>query len=151
MNIAGLKQSKFLTRADVGTGVLVTIREIFQDNVAKEGAPQELRWCISFDECEKPMVLNSTNGQIIAHITKSEETDNWPGHKIVLFDDPNVSFGGKLVGGIRVRAPRGQAAKATPIPAPAPRPVARPIPAPAPATGSQQAEELDPASDDVPF
>jgi hypothetical protein len=116
MNIAALKQSKFLTRADVGQGALVTIREVHQENVAKEGAPEELRWCISFDEAEKPMVLNSTNGQLIAQITKSDDTDNWAGHKVVLYDDPSVSFGGKLVGGIRVRAPRGQAA-AKPAPA----------------------------------
>lgn len=125
MHVSQLKQSKFLTRADVGPGMLVTIRQITQSDVAKEGAPEELRWCLHFDEAEKPMVLNSTNGQIIAGITKSEETDNWSGHKIVLYDDPNVSFGGKLVGGIRVRAPRqpkpaAVPAKAAPKPAPDP-------------------------------
>ncbi len=82
-----------------------------------------MKWCMAFNEVEKPMVLNSTNGQIIAAITGSEETDNWIGKKIVLYDDPNVSFGGKLVGGIRVRAPRGKAATA---PAPKPGPVAPP-------------------------
>ena len=128
MHIGALKQSKFLTRADVGSGMLVTIRQITQENVAKEGAPEELRYCIHFDEAEKPMVLNSTNGQIIAGITKSEETDAWTGHKIVLYDDPNVSFGGKLVGGIRVRAPR---LPKTAAPAPKPAP-ARPAPAQAP-------------------
>lgn len=138
-HISGLKQSKFLTRADVGRGVLLTIRECYQDNVAKEGAPEELRWCLRFDEAEKPMVLNATNGQIIASITKSEETDDWIGHKVVLYDDPNVSFGGKLVGGIRVRAPRNQ-------PAPAPKPAVRPPP-PAPAP-----QQLEPErDDDTPF
>ncbi len=135
MHIGALKQSKFLTRADVGRGLLVTIRGVHQENVAKEGAPEELRYCLSFDEVEKPMVLNSTNGQIIAGIIKSEETDNWTGHKIVIYDDPNVSFGGKLVGGIRVRAPRVQAAPQAPAsPAPVNRPAApiasRPNPAP---------------------
>lgn len=137
MHVGQLKQSKFLTRADVGSGMLVTIREIFQENVAKEGAPEELKWCMSFDETEKPMVLNSTNGQIIASITKSEETDNWPGHKIVLYDDPNVSFGGKLVGGIRCRAPRQQAAPA--------KAAARPQ---GPRTPEPQAEAGDP---ETPF
>ena len=118
MHISHLKQSKYLTRADAGAGILVTIKEIFQDNVAKEGAPEEMKWCMGFEEVEKPMVLNSTNGQIIAAITGSEETDEWKGRKIVLYDDPNVSFGGKLVGGIRVRAPRGKAAQAAPKPAP---------------------------------
>lgn len=136
MNISSLKKSNFLKRADVGAGVLVTIKSIHEENVAKEGAPEELRWCISFGELDKPMVLNSTNGQIIAGITKSEETDNWIGQKIVLYDDPNVTFGGKLVGGIRVRAPRGQAAKAA---------AAKPVPPPAPV---QEAEVGDP---DVPF
>lgn len=152
MHISALKQSKFLTRADVGRGILVTIREIFQDNVAKEGAPEELRWCLSFDEAEKPMVLNSTNGQIIAGITKSDETDNWLGQKIVLYDDPNVSFGGKLVGGIRVRAPRvpapakavaPQAPQATHQPAPAPEPQPD---APPPEWGTEGASD-----NDVPF
>ena len=80
------------------------------------------------------MVLNSTNGQAVAAITGSEETDDWIGRKVVLYDDPNVSFGGKLVGGIRIRAPRGQAAKAIAA-APKPAPVAQP----------------EASDDDVPF
>jgi len=136
MNISQLKQSKFLTRADVGRGMLVTIREVFQQNVAKEGAPEELRWCMAFDEAEKSMVLNSTNGQIIAGITKSEDTDGWIGHKIVLYDDPNVSFGGKLVGGIRCRAPRNQPPATTPAPTPKPAPAHEPA---------------EPVGDEVPF
>lgn len=141
MHVSQLKQSKFLTRGDVGRGLLVTIREVFQENVAKEGAPEELKWCIQFEEHEKPMVLNSTNGQIIAAITKSEDTDGWPGHKIVLYDDPNVSFGGKLVGGIRVRAPRNQ---------PVPAKTAAPKPAPAPQPDPYDAQPETP-EDDVPF
>lgn len=149
MHISSLKQSKFLTRGDVGTGILVTIREIFQENVAKEGAPEELRWCLSFDEAEKPMVLNATNGQIIASIVKSEETDTWPGHKIVLYDDPNVSFGGKLVGGIRVRAPRGQAAKTAP--APVHGMLGKPATRSGPAPATPQPESAEPEDDSVPF
>lgn len=137
MHISQLKQSNFLTRAEVGKGMLLTIRQITQENVAKQGAPEELRWCLHFDELEKPMVLNSTNGQIIAAITKSEDTDTWPGNKIVAYDDPNVSFGGKLVGGIRVRAPRSQPVQKPTI-APSPKP--EPVPSPT-------AQE----SDDCPF
>lgn len=149
MHISQLKQSKFLTRADVGKGMLVTIREVFQENVAKEGAPEELRWCLSFDEAEKPMVLNSTNGQIIAAITKSEDTDNWPGHKIVLYDDPNVSFGGKLVGGIRCRAPKQSQTSTTP--APTHGVMGKPTHRPAPAAPTPAPETLPAEGDDVPF
>ena len=107
-SINDLKSSKFLKKEDVGEGVLVTITALTQENVAKEGVDPDLKFALHFKEFEKPLVLNSTNGQIIAQITG--ESDNieksWVGHKIVLYEDPNVSFGGKLVGGIRVRAPK---------------------------------------------
>lgn len=111
MHVSQLKDSRFLKRADVGTGALVTIRNLTQENVAKEGAEPEMKWVIHFDELDKPMVLNSTNANLIAQITRQDDTDNWSDHKVVLYDDPSISFGGKLVGGIRVRAPKGQAAK----------------------------------------
>lgn len=121
MHIASLKNSNFLKKEDCEPPVLVTMREVTQENVAKEGAPQEMKWALHFNEVDKPMILNSTNGQIIAKITGSEETEDWTGHKVVLYHDPNVSFGGKLIGGIRARAPKknvqnGTAAKTPPPP-----------------------------------
>ena len=82
------------------------MREVTPVNVAKEGAEPENKFALHFDELEKPLVLNSTNGQIIAAITGSQESDGWAGKKIVLYNDPNSSFGGKLTGGIRCRAPK---------------------------------------------
>ena len=144
MNIAELKESKFLRKEDAGAGILVTIREVHQANVAKEGAPEEMRWVMSFDETEKPLVLNSTNGQILAQITGSPESDDWTGTQVVLYHDPNVSFGGKLVGGIRIRAPRKPG-----VPVTGKKPVAMPKPkadGPHPA-----AAEGDEAPDGLPF
>lgn len=149
-SISDLKQSKFLTKADVIPPVLVTIRGYEQVNVAKEGVEPEMKWCLQFDELEKPLVLNSTNGQIIAAITGSEDFDGWIGHKIVLYNDPNISFAGKLTGGIRCRAPRNQPAAAPqPKPAPAAPPAQKPNPAPAPA--STPAPATAAGDDEVPF
>lgn len=156
MHVSELKQSKYLKKEDVGAGILVTIKEVCQENVAKEGAEPEYKYIVYFDGHEKGMVLNSTNGQLIAKALKSEESDDWIGHKIVLYDDPNVSFGGKLVGGIRCRAPRNHPA-APKAPAPQrPAPAARPAPAPAAAapapTRDDGLSDPDPALDgDVPF
>ena len=107
-SVNDLKSSKFLKKEDVGQGSLVTISKVHQINVAKEGAPEEMKWCLEFNEYDKPMVLNSTNGQIIGQITGIEDEIEvgWIGKEIVLYDDPSVSFGGKLTGGIRVRAKR---------------------------------------------
>lgn len=106
-----LRSSKFLRKEDVGEGVLVTVRAMTCENVAKEGAPEELKWTLHFEEFDKPLVLNSTNGQIIAQITGHDKDieKNWVGTKLVLYNDPSITFGGKLTGGIRVRAPRNQA------------------------------------------
>ena len=150
MHVRELKKSAFLKKEDCGGGIKVTISGVSQENVAGEGAPEDLKWCLHLTECEKPMVLNSTNGQIIAKIIGSEESDNWIGHKIVLYDDPNVSFGGKLVGGIRVRAPRHQAARPAAKPTPAPDPVAAPS-APCDANGVPISDKNGNNEDQLPF
>jgi hypothetical protein len=62
--------------------------------------------------------LNATNIQLCAQICGSEDTDFWIGKRIVLYTDPNVSYQGKLIGGIRVRAPK----PGTVAPPPAPKP-----------------------------
>lgn len=136
-NINQMKESKFLKKEDCGAGILVTIREVSQENVAKEGAPEELKWCLHIEESDKPMVLNSTNSQVIANICGSPETEAWTGHKIVLYNDPNVAYAGKIIGGIRCRAPRNQA----PIP---PQPTQR-LSAPTPRTAPPVEK------DDIPF
>jgi hypothetical protein len=71
----------------------------------------------------------------------------------VLYHDPNVSFGGKLIGGIRVRAPRKQ-----PVSVTGKRPVAMPTPKVAPAApvaANHDADQVDLAAeggpDDLPF
>ncbi len=101
-----MRESKFLKKEDVGRGALVTIAGCVQHNVAMEGAAPEMKWTLNFHELDKPLVLNSTNIQLCEKICGSDDTDRWVGKRIVLYTDPNVSFGGKLVGGIRVRAPK---------------------------------------------
>jgi hypothetical protein len=123
-NINDLKKSKFLTKIDVEPAILCTIRGYDSVNVAQEGAPPDEKWALHFNELDKPLVLNSTNGQIIAAFTGSEDFDGWIGKQVVLYFDPNVSFGGKLTGGIRCRAPKikaaaAPAAKAAPVVKPA--------------------------------
>jgi hypothetical protein len=106
-SVNDLKSSKFLKKEDVNEGILVTISAVDQMNVAMEGAPEDLKWVLHFREVEKPMVLNSTNGQIIGAFTGVQDNIEvgWVGKQVVLYNDPNITFGGKLVGGIRCRKP----------------------------------------------
>ncbi len=114
--IHAVKKSNYLTRADVDPAIVVTIKEVIEEEMDTPKGP-EMKFVCYFDEREKGTVLNWINSQTIAKILGSESFDDWPGGKIVLYDDPNVMFGQQLVGGIRVRAPRK-------------RPVAKPEPEP---------------------
>lgn len=113
-DIGEMSESRFLKRADVGAGKLVTITGCEKQNVAKKDEKAEYKWTLSFEELEKPLVLNKTNSELIAMISGERNSDNWSGVRVVLYDDPTISFGGKLVGGIRVRAPKGAAAQRPP-------------------------------------
>lgn len=125
MHISKMTESKYLKQDDVGDGKLVTVKGITRTNVAREDDEPEYKYTMAFQETDKPLVLNTTNIQLCARACGSEDTDDWIGKKIVLYTDPNVSYAGKLVGGIRIRAPKGAAAK--------------PVPA------------ADPNDDDIPF
>ncbi len=103
-HVNDLKSSKFLTKHDVEPDVLVTIERDELVNVALESQSPEEKHVLYFKELEKPLVLNMTNGMLIAAITGSEISDDWMGKQVVLYNDKTVMFAGKLTGGIRVRA-----------------------------------------------
>ena len=93
-------ESKFLKKEDAGEGLLVTVKGVKQYNIGRDDQP-EMKWCAEFVEC-KPLVLNSTNLALIEKSLNSDDSDDWIGKKIVLFNDENVSFGGQITGGVRV-------------------------------------------------
>lgn len=111
MKSGSMIESKFLKKEDLNydTGNLVTVSKIDHQNVGLSDGEEDLKWCMHFKEFQKPMVLNSTNIQLATKALGTDETDDWIGKKLVIYVDDNVSFGGKLVGGIRIRRPRGQA------------------------------------------
>lgn len=112
-----MRESKFLKQSDIGKGLLATVTGCKPHNVAAEGAEPEHKWCLEFAEVDKPMPLNFTNIQMCERIFGSDDTDHWIGKKLVLYVDPNVSYAGKLTGGIRVRAPKPGSVAPTPPPA----------------------------------
>lgn len=158
MHISQFKESKFLRKEDCAKGILLTIDRVEQQNVAKAGAPDELKFVLCFQEDVNPLVINMTNARLIASITGSEDTDDWHGHQIVCYNDPTIAYAGKVIGGIRVRAPRVAPRPAPPAPVahtPAPRPApASPAPVAAPPArppATPAEAYLGAEEDDVPF
>src|SRR5271170_3043297 len=103
---AMIGSGKYLREADVTPAVTVTIKRVAQENMARNDQPQELKWVCYFHEVDKGLALNATNTKRIAKALLAEDTDQWLGKKIALYFDPDIEFGGKITGGIRVkRAP----------------------------------------------
>ena len=141
MNINSMMPSKYLKKEDFPQPALVTIRAFTHDNVAQQGQPEEKKWVMHFNEFENGMVMNSTNLQLTASALGSDETEEWIGRQVVVYSDPNVSFGGKLTGGIRIRQVRQRPT------APAPT-VRHASPPQQPAPSSHGFDNMD---SDIPF
>lgn len=112
MHIGKMKESKYLAKHDVTNeqtpSVRAKITGLEKQNLALDDAPPEWKYVLFLEgknvdgEPLKPLVLNLENIQRIAMVTNSEETDDWMGKIITLYNDKTVAFGGKMVGGIRV-------------------------------------------------
>jgi hypothetical protein len=77
----------------------VEIEEV-QNEDGKEDKP-----ILYFTNAEfKPLILNKTNATTLEEAFGSD-SKNWEGNLIELYVDPNVSFGKKRLGGIRIRIP----------------------------------------------
>jgi hypothetical protein len=98
--------STYYNSQDVRAGpILLTIDFAKMESVG-EGANKQDKLVIRFkEEDSKLLVVSATKFDAIALIAKSDETDDWPGVKIVL-EAGKASFQGKLVDSISIRAPR---------------------------------------------
>jgi len=107
--------SKYLKKTDVIPEKTVTIKAFVDEMV--DGV-QKL--ACYFENTEKPMIVNSTNAQLIAFALETEDMESMIGKAITLWNDPTVSYQGQRTGGIRVkRAPAMPADRGGHMPPPA--------------------------------
>lgn len=102
--IGEMIESKYLKQSDVDDEVTVTVEKVGKANVAREGDEPEYKWLCRFKELPKPLVLNATNIKRLAKACDSDDTDDWIGKRVILYVDPDIEFGGNVVGGLRIRA-----------------------------------------------
>jgi hypothetical protein len=103
MLLSDIRKSRYLNKDDVTEkSKILTIREVVWEELESDDGTEK-KAVIHWEEDEKGLVLNSTNFQIAERITGEKDSDNWAGTKVEIYHDPNVSFGGKLTGGIRLR------------------------------------------------
>lgn len=112
-NFDKYRNTRFIQKTDVENsphgGALVTIKEVTEENVALDFQDEKVKYIIHFQENYKPWPPGLEVLEVIKQINGSGNVDDWPGTRLVLFIDPSVKFGGKVLGGIRCRAPKNQA------------------------------------------
>jgi hypothetical protein len=101
MKVKDMVQSKFLRKEDFEEDTILTIKGIKLEDLGNENA-NEQRYVLYFLEQLKGMVLNVTTIRVL-EAAYGDDTDNWVKRKVTVYVDPNVSFQGRVVGGLRLR------------------------------------------------
>ena len=104
MNLDDFRSSTYLGQRDIKA---LSLREcrVMVDHVEAElvGDKDDLKLVTYFASLPKGLVTNITNGEVLAEIAGSTDTDDWPGAHVEIYVDPGIRFGGKSTGGIRLR------------------------------------------------
>ena len=103
-DIQQIKRRRFLKRVDLDNGLKLTISDVREEDVARSGEPEKLRFVAYFEEIEKALVLKWTLAEAIKSVTGSSDMDSWAGQQVVVYHDPDVIYNGLKVGGVRVKA-----------------------------------------------
>jgi len=112
--------STFMAKEDVSNPLLLTIGPVNMEAVnVGDGASEDkpvLHW---LEQGQPPLIVNTTNWNVIENLY-GDDSDGWHGKQIVAFNDPNVQYAGRMVGGVRVKAPDAgaQAPAAAPVAVP---------------------------------
>ena len=104
MDFNDFRNSTYLTQRDIenlsAKDRLVTVDHVETERVGEE---KDLKIVTYFVTLDKGLVTNITNCEILSEISGSPNTDNWPGADVEIYVNPDVGFGGKRTGGIRLR------------------------------------------------
>jgi hypothetical protein len=114
MNFGEMFPSNYLAQDDFPAPKTLVIARVSIDEVRRPGGVKVKKPILHFT-AGKPMVLNKTNGVVLAK-RYGRNSDDWTGKPIEVYAEPNVNFGGELVGGLRVRVPAtAPATNGTPV------------------------------------
>lgn len=97
------RNSSYLKKEDFPAPQVLTIQAVREERIPAPGADSKTKLAIYFEELDRGLVCNMTNGDTLSAISGSDDPDNWVGLKIEAYWDKSVSYAGKTVGGIRLR------------------------------------------------
>jgi hypothetical protein len=111
-----ISTGKYLKRESVtAEGEVHKVIKCVEEEINASDGGTETKWILYLSDL-KPLIMNATNiRRCIAAFGGDSETNHWPGKSIEVYDDANVEFGGKVVGGVRLRAIPAKGKKPTSV------------------------------------
>lgn len=117
MDLRTLDQSKYLRGADLPQGGTIATIGGFGVEQFDEGPKLVITW---LTPGLKPMLCNKTNRQRLMAMLGTSDTNQMVGQQVWVYHDQFVEYGGKMVGGLRLKEAPQPAAQAPIPPGPAP-------------------------------
>jgi len=98
--------SKYLSHTDISdvTDTVLTVKS-YEKTIIGQQPPTE-KWVLYFEETQKGLVLNKTNGKTMTKLFLSDDMDSWIGGKVSLYVKDDVEFQGEIMSAIRIRTKR---------------------------------------------
>jgi hypothetical protein len=106
-------KSDFLAKEDVGEdGRNLTIAGFDKRMVGREADAEE-KFVILWEEDMKPLTLNKTNKNKLKALFGDVDSKELRGKVINVYNNPDIEFGGEIVGGVRIRKATEQSEEAS--------------------------------------
>jgi len=100
---AGKYLSNFLKSRDVKEPIVITITSVEVESFKDDDGGERESLVLYAREIEQGVVMSKTALNQVIEILGTDETDEWTGKRITLFNDKNVLYKGARVGGLRFR------------------------------------------------
>lgn len=104
MKSGDIFQSNYLKKEDVPQPIRLTIARVEAEMIAADDGKEKKAVAHWSNSNLKPMIVNKGNWITLAD-AYGDESDGWVGKPVEIYVDPSVMFGGKRVGGLRLRIP----------------------------------------------
>ena len=89
----------YLRKEDLKEAKVVNVIEVWSEAVLNANRKKLV---MAFQELEKPLILNKTNIKRMVRIFGASDTSAWRG-PLTIYVEQGVEYGGRVVGGIRVK------------------------------------------------
>ena len=102
---AYLGSGHYLKKEDLSDPVNSELLWVKEEKVTAPGKDTTTRLVAHFDGLSKGLVLNTANCETLLEITETDDPNEWKDVPLQLYVDPDITYGGKKTGGIRLRKP----------------------------------------------